>query len=137
MTKYDTLNSSLAKGNSLSGVKRIIRSVTIAYVISLVFLVILSLVYAYTGVSEGVVFAMTGVLRIVAVIISAILTAKGVNSRGWIWGIASGVCYIGIMHLLGFMIWDDYLINTHISSSIITAIIGGSLGGIIGINIGK
>ncbi len=137
MTKYDTLNSSVAKRNSLSGVKRIIRSVAIAYVISTVFLVILSLLYAYTGISEGLVFVMTDVLRVVAVIISAILTAKGVNSRGWIWGIASGVCYIGVMHLLGFMIWDDYLISTDISTGVITALAGGSIGGIIGINIGK
>lgn len=73
---------------------------------------------------------------LVSVVIAGFDSAKGADSRGWMWGIIAGALYAVILVAIG--IWVNGLqIDSRTVTMVILSIAGGGLGGVIGINFKK
>lgn len=113
----------------------IIKGSIIAIIITVIGLLILSLVLAYTNISEKVSTPIIIAVMCLSVIIGSIVSSKNIKEKGLINGGIVGFIYIIVIYLLSSIVLGDFSMNLYCIISIILAIIGGILGGIIGVNL--
>lgn len=111
-------------------VNSILKSLSMAYIISIIMIFILSLMLFFVGVSEG--FISGGIIftYIMACFVAGRIIGKRMENRRFIWGIIVGVVYalaIAIVSTAGGSSGDS-----NISELVLlfgTSVIGGMLGG--------
>lgn len=111
------------------------KGILISYILTMIVFIIFALLITYTDLSEKHIGTVIRVTTAVVCILSGLITAGSANSGGLIWGIISGLSYVAIMCAVGFALIPDYNITSKLIVSIMLAIAGGGLGGVIGINI--
>lgn len=112
----------------------IVKGVGVAFVVSVLMMLVYAGVLAYTSVSEvSVDFVIIGITGI-SIMIGSILVNVKMNKNGLINGGIIGFIYILIMYLLSSILSSDYTLNKSSIIMIIVSIVLGMLGGIIGIN---
>lgn len=121
------------KGNPFAAMGK---GLVLAYCFTFVVLLIMALLVTYTGLTEEHTSAIALAVMIISVFLCGYKTAKAANSRGWLWGIISGIIYVGIMILIGFLGTESYTFGTKTLVMLAMALAGGGLGGILGINRG-
>jgi putative membrane protein (TIGR04086 family) len=67
-------------------------------------------------------------------LVASSFVTRTIRSNGWLSGIITGLLYVGIVYLIGYLIFERFSINTLNALPFIIAIIIGALGGVIGIN---
>ena len=112
----------------------IFKGVGVAFVVSILLMLVYAGVLVYTSVSEVTIdFVIIGITGI-SIMIGSILVNVKMNKNGLINGGLIGFIYILIMYLLSSILSNDYALNKSSIIMIIVSIVLGMLGGIIGIN---
>ena len=112
----------------------IFKGVGVAFVVSILLMLVYAGVLVYTSVSEVTIdFVIIGITGI-SIMIGSILVNVKMNKNGLINGGLIGFIYILIMYLLSSMVSNNYTLNKSSIIMIIVSIVLGMLGGIIGIN---
>ncbi len=121
-----------AKSNSFL---KILKFVGIAYLMTLIFLVIFAALLVYTNVPES--FMDTGVLIIIliSILISSFLSVKKTKENGLKNGAIIGAAYILILYVLSSVFVTGFSLTAYSIVTIILSGIIGMIGGIIGVNI--
>ncbi len=127
--------------NNIKNVNNSINYIVKGLIVSLVFtflsLIILSAILTYTSISENISNSAIIVINSISILIGSGLTTKNQKSKGLLKGGLCGLVYIGIIYLISSIISLNFLLNTSSIIMIITSIISGMIGGIIGVNINK
>lgn len=118
-----------------SPVLALFKGILISYIITIVVFIIFALLITYTDISEKHIGTVIKVTTALVCILSGLITAGSANRGGLLWGIISGLCYVAIMCIVGFVLIPDYSVTSKLIVSLMLAIAGGGLGGIIGINL--
>lgn len=112
----------------------VLKSVAVAYGITVVLLFIFAIIVTYTNFPEGLVSAVVLVMTVLSVMLSGIMTARGNKTQGWLCGAISGVLYMIILYILSSLAFDDVSFGLNTVSMFLIGLFSGTFGGIIGIN---
>lgn len=112
----------------------LIKGVVISYCITMVVFIIFALLLTYTDFPENIVPTAALITTAVSCIICGFVAAAKAKSRGLLWGIAAGGCYMLIMFTIGFSTIPAYELNQKMIISLCLALGGGAVGGVFGVN---
>jgi len=118
-----------------SRVSSLVSGVLIAYAITCMVLIGYAILITYstfTGENLPLVVTLT---CLVSVVVAGFDSAKGAQSKGWLWGILAGIAYAVILVAIGVWVNRGFAIDTRTVTLIILSIAGGGLGGVLGINL--
>ena len=111
------------------------RGIFISYILTILVVVIYGLLITFTSVNESYVSTIALVTTAIACILSGFITALAAKGKGLIWGILAGVLYIMFIIFAGYMLTPDFEVSSKVLMTIVLAIAGGGLGGVLGINL--
>lgn len=118
-----------------SPVTALFKGVLISYIITMAVFIAFAILITYTDVSEKHIGTVIKGTTAIVCILSGIITAGSANKGGLLWGVISGLMYVVVMCILGFVMIPDYSVSSRLIVSLMLAVAGGGLGGVIGINI--
>ena len=73
------------------------------------------------------------VTNILSVIVAGSISSSSVRTKGWLNGATTGMVYYVILYLISSMVMHDYHFGLTALTTMITCILGGSLGGMLSI----
>ena len=120
-----------------NNVVTILKGSLVAIIITIIGLLILSIILAYTEVKETIEFPVIIILMAVSIIIGSIISSKKLIKKGIINGGLVGLIYILEIYLLSSIFVTTFSVNSATIITMVIAIVAGVLGGIIGVNLNK
>lgn len=113
----------------------IIKGSLVAIAITIIGLLIFSLILTYTNVKESAQMPTVITIMAISIIVGSIISTRKVSKKGLLNGGLVGLIYILVIYLLSSIFVTNFSMNTHTLITIIVAIIAGTLGGVIGVNL--
>lgn len=120
--------------SSGNNIKKIIIASGISILISLIGLIIFSLLLTYTNLRENAIPTVTIIITAISIFIGSTMVTTNLKKNGIINGATVGLIYILIIYILSSIIEKDFSLNIHSIIMIISSILAGGIGGIIGVN---
>lgn len=117
-----------------SPIKAMMLGVGMGYILTFIVFIIYCILITYTGITEKNIQVVVLCTVVMSVLIAGFKTARAADTKGWLWGICSGVIYVLIMIIIGYCFTQDYAIGSKTGMLLILSIAGGGLGGVVGIN---
>jgi len=114
-----------------------LKSVMIGYIFSLICFLILALLITFTSLSENVVPLITQIIIIIGLVITGAAAARKARTRGWLYGIITGLLYIVTLLIISWIAIDGFAFDKFAFAKILLGIVVGAIGGMIGINLIK
>jgi len=118
-------------------IKALIIGVLVGYAITCIVFLGYSMLITYTGMTERNLPMVVAVTTLLSVMVAGFDAAKAADHRGWLWGMAAGLVYILILTGLMMGVLQRFAVDTRTVTSIVLALAGGGMGGILGINMKK
>ena len=115
--------------------KKIVLGMLIATVYTIVFLVIFSLVLVNNNVDEKYICPCVIVILSSALFLGAMVATKNIQKNGAMYGVAMSAMYLMVMFLISSIIIGNFSIGKQSIYMIMSALMLGCAGGIIGVNI--
>ena len=113
----------------------ILKGLGIAFIITFVFLLILSIVLTYTNVSENIINPTIIIITAISILIGSSISNIKIKKNGLVNGGIIGGVYIILLYLFSSIFSMQFSLTMQSVIMIITGIVFGILGGIIGVNI--
>lgn len=132
ITKNKTNEKGLRK-NSKS--LNIIKGSIISIVITLIGLIIFSIILANTNISENIMLPVVTSIAAISILVGSIISISKIEKKGILNGALVGLIYILVIYILSSIVNGKFEININSIILIVTSIIAGMLGGVIGVNI--
>ena len=105
------------------------------FLLSIIFLFILSLLLGFTELEENVMEPAIIGIAAFCVMLGSFCLSKKIKSKGILVGSVQGIIYMLILYLFSSIINMDFSLTLKSLSMIGIGIIGGAIGGIIGVNV--
>jgi len=118
-------------------IKALVIGVLVGYAITCIVFLGYSMLITYTGMTERNLPMVVAVTTLLSVMVAGFDAAKAADNRGWLWGMAAGLVYILILIGLMMGVLHRFAVDTRTITSIVLALAGGGMGGILGINMKK
>lgn len=132
ITKITSLDNNIKEKSKFIDVLK--GSIT-AIVITLISLVIFSTVLANTNINENTIIPVIIAVTAISILIGSIISVSKISKKGLLNGASVGLIYIAIIYLLSSMVNGNFSFDFNSLIIIISAIIAGMFGGIIGVNL--
>lgn len=113
----------------------LLKAVGLSFIVNMIFIIILAIILTFTSLSVGVTTIVNSVIMILSISFGSIYISLKADKLGWLNGAAVGLIYIIIIILLGGAFLASYTIDIYVFFRIIVALVTGSVGGMIGINL--
>lgn len=117
-----------------NNIKKVIKGSAFSIIITLIGLLIYSIILRYTSVSESTIPTIVIIITAISVLIGSTISTSNIKKNGIINGMFVGLIYIAIIYLLSSIVTGNFLLNITSIIMIITSVLTGALGGIIGVN---
>ena len=125
------------KGGTIP-IVNILKGVMTGFIITVILFVFYALLLTYTTITEKNMSVIVTVCMIMSVIVSGIISGKGINEKGWLWGMVTGLVYAALVIIIGVLTVEEGIeIGASSVSMLFMCVAAGGLGGMIGINIVK
>lgn len=132
ITKITSLDNNIKEKSKFIDV---LKGSIIAIVITLISLVIFSTVLANTNINENTIIPVIIAVTAISILIGSIISVSKISKKGLLNGALVGLIYIAIIYLLSSMVNGNFSFDFNSLIIIISAIIAGMFGGIIGVNL--
>ena len=119
--------------NSLRNSKYILKGVAISIIMTLIFLFIFSIILTYTNVSEKLITPFIIIITAISILIGSSIGNTKMRKNGLLNGALIGGIYLVLIYLISSIISQNFILTMHSIIVIITGMICGMAGGIIGI----
>ena len=113
----------------------ILKGIGIAFIITLIFLLILSIILTYTNVSENIINPTIIIITALSILIGSSISNIKIKKNGLINGAIIGGTYIILLYLFSSIFSMEFSLTMQSIIMIVTGSVFGILGGIIGVNI--
>lgn len=117
-----------------NNIKKVIKGSTFSIIITLIGLLVYSIILSYTSVSESTIPTIVIIITAISILIGSTISTSNIKKNGIINGMFVGLIYIAIIYLLSSIVTGNFLLNITSIIMIITSVLTGALGGIIGVN---
>lgn len=114
---------------------QVLKGLGIAFILTFIFLLILSIVLTYSNVSEEVINPTIIIITAISILIGSAISNTKIKKNGLINGGIIGGVYIILLYLFSSIFSMQFSLTIQSVIMIITGIVFGILGGIIGVNI--
>ncbi len=118
----------------VSGLLFMLKSVFIAYCISVVLLFLTALVATFNALSDPIIAVIVNIVTAFGVSFCGFISGRHFQSKGLVFGALCGLIYAVILWLLGIMISRNVNFGASALTALAIGIICGAVGGIVGIN---
>lgn len=132
ITKKTSLDNNIKEKSKFINVLK--GSIT-AIVITLISLVIFSTILANTNINENTIIPVIIAVTAISILIGSIISVSKISKKGLLNGALVGLIYIAIIYLLSSLVNGNFSFDLNSLIIIISAIIAGMFGGIIGVNL--
>lgn len=112
-----------------------LKGLVLAFAITYILIFIISLFLRFTSLREGKLPLLNSIVMLLSIVIASIYLAIKVKEKGWLNGAILGLGYYLIIILLNFLVMRSVSLDLIIGAKLFMAIITGSIGGMIGINL--
>ena len=116
---------------------KIIKGSLIAIILSIIFLTIYSALLAYTTISEETMVPVTIIITGISILIGSFFSSMKIKKQGLLNGAFVGVIYMLILYILSGIFLSSFVLNFKSIIMILSGLVMGMIGGIIGVNIKK
>lgn len=116
-------------------IKYIIKGLVLAYVFTLVLVLVVSFLLTYTRLKESTIPLLNTIIMIISISVGAIYIAVNIGERGWLNGGILGVFYFVILILFNYLFVKPFTFDIFSISKFFISLITGIIGGILGINL--
>ena len=114
--------------------KEIIKGVIISVIFTLIFLFVFSIILTYTNISESFIVPVIIVITAISIFIGSSMGNIKIKKNGLLNGALIGGIYLSSIYLLSGLINQDFSLSIASIIVIISGMICGMFGGIIGVN---
>lgn len=115
-------------------IKKILKGSAFSIIITLIGLLIYSIILSYTSVAESTMPTIITIITGISILIGSTISTSNIKKNGIVNGMLVGLIYITLIYLLSSIITGKFSLNTNSMIMIITSVLTGALGGIIGVN---
>jgi putative membrane protein (TIGR04086 family) len=113
----------------------ILKSVAMAYLITLLIFLVLAIILTYTEFPETMLPSAVVITTLISIMLAGTSAARRARTRGWINGGLAGFIYMLILYLISSFTVVDFRIDQYVWAMLISGILAGALGGVVGINL--
>lgn len=113
----------------------ILKSLAVAFILTLILVLIVSLLLTFTSLKESRIPILNTLVMIISITAASIYMAVKVEDKGWLNGGIIGALYFIILILLNYLFIKPFILDIYSISKFFIALFTGIIGGIIGINI--
>ena len=117
-----------------NNIKKVIKGSAFSIIITLIGLLVYSIILSYTSVSESTIPTIVIIITAISILIGSTISTSNIKKNGIINGMLVGLIYITVIYLLSSIVTGNFLLNITSIIMIITSVLTGALGGIIGVN---
>ncbi len=125
----------IVKSEFSQSCKRVLKGSIISLIINLIFLFIFALLLAYTNIQERIIAPVVIVISAISILIGSSISSLKIKKNGLLNGGIIGFFYIASIYLLSSLTGAGFSLNLNSIIMIISSIIAGMIGGIIGVNL--
>lgn len=115
----------------------VLKSVGIAYAITLGIFLVLAVALTYTEFPETMVPSVVIVGTLISIMFAGSSVARKARTRGWLNGSIAGLTYMIILYLLSSLTLTGFKLDQYILVMVMLGMVSGAVGGIMGINLKK
>ena len=115
----------------------IIKGIIISILITMICLIIFSVILTNSNIQEKTIFPVVTIITVISITIGSIISSIKIKNKGIINGGLVGGIYIIFIYILSSIFFGNFLLNLYSIIMIVSAVLAGMLGGIIGVNIKK
>jgi putative membrane protein (TIGR04086 family) len=119
------------------GLMPIVKGILVSYIITIPIFIIFALILTYTNFPEKLIPSAVMVTTIISILTAGSVATRNIRNKGWLNGAIVGLVYVGILYLLSSIIFMKFTIDSNVLFIFLLAMVTGSIGGIIGINLKK
>jgi len=112
----------------------ILKGTILSIFLTLILLIIFALLLTYTNINENTMPAVIIIATAISILVGSQITTGKIKRNGIINGIIVGSLYIFILYILSSIITKDFSFSKYSIIMIITSVLIGGIGGIIGVN---
>ena len=120
--------------NESKSIKNILKGVGISLISAVIMLIIFSIILTYTNIKESAINPVIMIITAISILIGSSLGNIKIKKNGLINGGLIGGIYIITIYLISSILNWRFSLNIQSVIMIITAIVFGILGGIVGVN---
>lgn len=114
--------------------KLFIRETIFSIILTIILIFIISLLMAFTSLSENFIIPLTIGAVCLSLLICAYRIAKNKKEKGILYGVGLGTLYMVILYIISIFINFEFSLSTNSLIMIFLGILGGAIGGILGVN---
>ena len=130
MVKMKEIPTDGAKGNII----RILKGTGFAIGVTLVLLLVYSCLLTYTNINENTMPAVIIIVSALSILVGSFISSLNIKKNGLTNGSLVGLIYILFIYLVSIIVSGNFGFNIYSIIMIITSIVAGAVGGIIGVN---
>lgn len=128
------MSEKLVSENSFS-IIGILKSVGIAYVVTLFIFLLLAIALTYTEFPETMIPSVVIIGTIISIMFAGTSVARKARTKGWLNGAIAGLVYILVIYLISSFTVVNFVVDMNAITMFILGILAGAVGGIVGINL--
>ena len=113
---------------------RIVKGSLFAIVLTFIFLFIFATILTYSNVPESTITPIVIIITAISILIGSAMSTRNISKNGMINGGMVGLIYITFLYVLSSIVFSGFQLSLKSIIMIISAILAGIIGGIIGVN---
>lgn len=125
----------LDKNETKENLIRIIKGSGIALGITILSLFIFAILLTYTNIQENTMITVVIIITAVSILIGSSLSTLRIKKNGLLNGALVGVIYILLIYIISSLTGSGFSLNIMSIIMLVSSIIAGMIGGIIGVNL--
>ncbi len=133
-TSLSRASAEAVGGGVVSGILFMLKTVLIAYCISIALLFAVSVVATVQAFSDKAITISANIVTALGVLLCGFMSGRHFSSKGLIFGALCGIIYSGLLCLIGNLAAQNLQFGASAITSLIIGVICGAVGGIAGIN---
>ena len=119
----------------MKSLKNIFWGLISSTILTIIFILIFSLILTKTNINESYINIVIMIIFGVCILVGTTISTRKIEKNGALIGATMALLYIIVLYIISSLLLHDFSLNINSIWMIISAIMLGSIGGIIGVNI--